>query len=106
MTTDGTVFDGNEGRLVTDRLNPISVSIAAAVTFAALNTLCAAAVSVWPDEVRAFFNSSAHGVDLSTLKSTQPFSLFRFLGGLVGLVVVGLVAGAIFAWTHNQVTRE
>jgi len=67
---------------------------------------CAAAVAIWPDGVLAFFNSFAHGLDLSPVKSTQPFSLFRFLCGLAGLALVGFVSGAIFACTYNLVTRE
>ena len=89
-----------------DKLNPISVGVATAVTFAVLNTLCAAAVAIWPDGVLAFFNSFAHGLDLSAIKSTQPFSLFRFVCGLASLAVVGFVSGAIFAWTNNLAARE
>ena len=96
----------NKGKLVMDKLNPFSVGLATAVTLAVLNTLCAAAVAIWPDGVLAFFNSFAHGLDLSAVKSTQPFSLFRFLCGLAGLALVGFVSGAIFAWTYNLVTRE
>lgn len=89
-----------------DKLSSSSVGLATAVTLAVLNALCAAAVAIWPDGVLAFFNSFAHGLDLSPLKSTQPFSLFRFICGLAGLVLVGFISGAIFAWTHNFVTRE
>jgi len=103
---DGTISVPDEGRLVMDKLNPLSVGLAAAVTFAVLNTLCAVAIAIWPDGVLAFFNSFAHGLDLTPLKSTQPFSLFRFVCGLAGLAIVGFVSGAIFAWTYNLVARE
>lgn len=89
-----------------ETLSPSSVGIAAAITLAVFNALCAVAVAIWPDGVVAFFNSFAHGLDLNPIKSTQPFNLIRFLCGLIGLALVGFIAGAIFAWIYNLVARE
>lgn len=96
----------DKGSLAVDKLSPISAGIAVAATLAVLNTLCAIAVAIWPDGVLAFFNSFAHGLDLNPIKSAQPLSLFRFFCGLIGLGLVGFIAGAIFAWTYNLVARE
>ena len=89
-----------------DKLSPFSVGSATAVTLTIVNALCAVAVALWPDAVLEFFNSFAHGLDLKPLKSTEPLGLGRFLFGLVGLAVVGFVAGAIFAWVYNLVARR
>ena len=89
-----------------DKLNPFSVGLATAVTLASVNALCAAAVALWPDATLDFFNSFAHGLDLKPLKSTEPLALGRFLFGLVGLAVVGFVAGSFFAWTYNLIGRR
>lgn len=89
-----------------NKINAASAGLAVAVTLAVLNTVCAAAVAIWPDGVVAFFNSFAHGLDLTPLKSTQPFSLFRFVCGLAGLAVVGFVSGAMLAFTYNSVNSE
>lgn len=89
-----------------NKISASSVGFATAATLAVLNAVCAVAVAVWPDGVIAFFNSFAHGLDLTPLKSTQPFSLFRFVCGLAGLVLVGIVSGAIFAFAYNSLNGE
>ena len=89
-----------------NRIDPLSAGIATAITLAVLNTVCAAAVAIWPDGAMAFFNSFAHGLDLTPLKSTQPFSLFWFVCGLVELVLVGFASGAIFAYAYNSASSE
>lgn len=89
-----------------NKISVTSVGFATAATLAVINAVCAVAVAVWPDGVIVFFNSFAHGLDLTPLKSTQPFSLFWFVCGLAGLVLVGFASGAIFAFTYNSVTSE
>jgi hypothetical protein len=89
-----------------NRINPLSAGIATAITLAVLNTVCAVAVVIWPDGVLAFVNSIAHGLDLTPLKSTQPFSLYWFVCGLAGLVLVGFASGAIFAFAYNSASSE
>ena len=89
-----------------NRIDTLSAGIATAITLAVLNTVCAAAVAIWPDGVVAFFNSFAHGLDLTPLKSTQPFSLFGFVCGLAGLALIGFASGAIFAFAYNSVKSE
>ncbi|OAV64885.1 hypothetical protein Barb4_03790 [Bacteroidales bacterium Barb4] len=88
------------------RIDPLPAGIATAITLSVLNTVCAAAVAIWPDGVMTFFNSFAHGLDLAPLKSTQPFSLYLFVFGLAGLALVGFTLGAVFAFTYNSATRQ
>jgi hypothetical protein len=47
-----------------------------------------------------------HGLDLNTVRSSAPVTLGRVLYGIVGLAIIGLVAGFVFAWTYNAVTRR
>lgn len=75
--------------------------MATAITLAVINTLCAAVVALWPDATLNVINSFAHGLDLRTVKSTEPFGLGRFLVGLISIGGIGLIAGVIFAWSHN-----
>ena len=89
-----------------DKLNPFTVGLATALTFVVLNTLCAAAVALWPDGTLAVFNSFAHGLDFRAVKSTAPLGLGRFLMGLISIGVIGFFAGAIFAWSHNLLSRR
>jgi hypothetical protein len=82
-----------------DRLNPLSVGLAMAITLVIVNTLCAAAVALWPDGTITVFNSFAHGLDL------EPLGLGRFLLGLISVGVIGFLVGAVFAWSHNLLNR-
>ena len=88
-----------------DRLNPLSVGLAMAITLAIVNILCAAAVALWPDGTITVFNSFAHGLDFRVVKSTEPLGLGRFLLGLISIGVIGFVVGAVFAWSHNLLSR-
>jgi 2TM family of unknown function (DUF5676) len=47
-----------------------------------------------------------HGLDLNAVRSTAPLSLGRVLYGVIGLAVVGFLAGLVFAWTYNAVNRK
>jgi hypothetical protein len=88
-----------------DRLNPLSVGLAMAITLVIVNTLCAAAVALWPDGTITVFNSFAHGLDFRAVKSTEPLGLGRFLLGLISVGVIGFLVGAVFAWSHNLLNR-
>ena len=88
-----------------DRLNPLSVGLAMAITLLIVNILCAAAVALWPDGTITVFNSFAHGLDFRVVKSTEPLGLGRFLLGLISIGVIGFVVGAVFAWSHNLLSR-
>jgi len=106
VTIDGTVCAPNKGKLVMDKLNPLSVGLATAITLVVINTLCAAVVALWPDATLNIINSFAHGLDLRTLKSTEPLDLSRFFVGLISIGAIGFIAGVVFAWSHNLLARR
>jgi hypothetical protein len=89
-----------------DRLNPLSVGLAMAITLAIVNILCAAVVALWPDGSITVFNSFAHGLDFRAVKSTEPLGLGRFLLGLSSISVIGFLVGAVFAWSRNLLNRR
>ena len=89
-----------------DKLNPLSVGLATAITLMVINTLCAAAVALWPDGTITIFNSFAHGLDFRAVKSTEPLHLGRFLLGLISIGVIGFLVGAVFAWSYNLLSRR
>ena len=88
-----------------DEKNPLGTGIGLAVTFAFLSILCAIAFAVAPDATINFFGAFMHGLDLNTVKSAAPLSLGRVLYGVVGLAIIGFLAGLVFAWTYNAVGR-
>ncbi len=89
-----------------DKKNPLSTGIASAVTFALLSILCAIAFMVAPDATIDFFGAFMHGLDLNTARSAAPLSLGRVLYGVIGLAIIGFIAGFVFAWTYNAVSRR
>lgn len=89
-----------------DRKDPLGTGIASAVTFAFLSVLCAIAFAVAPNATINFFGAFMHGLDLNTVRSAAPLSLGRVLYGVVGLGIIGFIAGCVFAWTNNAVSRK
>lgn len=84
-----------------NRLSTLSVGIALGLTLALLSMLCALTFTLWPDATLDFFGAFSHGLDFGTIKSAAPISPGRALYGIVGLGIVGLVAGVVYASIYN-----
>ncbi|MEQ1945439.1 DUF5676 family membrane protein [Mesorhizobium sp. VNQ89] len=84
-----------------NRLSTLSVGIALGLTLALLSMLCALTFALWPDATLDFFGAFSHGLDFGTIKSAAPISPGRALYGIVGLGIVGLVAGVVYASIYN-----
>lgn len=89
-----------------DKVNTLGAGIALAVTFALMSALCAVAFILAPDATIDFFGAFMHGLDLNSVRSAAPISLGRVLYGVIGLSIVGFIAGFVFAWTYNIISRE
>lgn len=87
-------------------MNTLGAGIALAVTLALISALCAVAFLVAPDATLDFFGAFMHGLDLKAVKSVAPISFGRVLYGMIGLSIVGFVAGVVFAWIYNAVRRQ
>jgi hypothetical protein len=88
------------------KVSTLGTGIASAITFAFLSVLCAIAFALWPAATLDFFGAFMHGLDLKTVKSAEPITLGRTLYGIIGLGVVGFVAGAVFAGVYNAASRQ
>jgi hypothetical protein len=86
-----------------NRLSTLSVGVALGATLALMSMLCALAFALWQDATLDFFGAFVHGLDLSTVKSAEPISPGRALYGIVGLGIVGLVTGVVYASIYNVV---
>lgn len=86
-----------------NKLSIPSVGIALGVTLALTSMLCALAFAIWPNATLDFFGAFMHGLDLNAVRSTVPMSLGRVLYGVVGLGIVGLLAGVVYASIYNVV---
>jgi 2TM family of unknown function (DUF5676) len=89
-----------------DKVNTLGAGIALAVTLALISALCAVAFVVAPDATLDFFSAFMHGLDLKSVKALAPLSFGRVLYGIIGLSIVGFVAGFVFAWTYNFINRQ
>jgi hypothetical protein len=88
-----------------EKLGTLSVGIALAITFAFLSGLCALAFALWPDATIDFFGAFMHGLDLKAVRSAAPLSLGRILYGVIGLGLIGFVAGIVFGSVYNAFRR-
>jgi len=88
-----------------EKLGTLSVGIALAITFAFLSGLCALAFALWPDATIDFFGAFMHGLDLKAVRSAAPLSLGRILYGVIGLGLIGFVAGVVFGSVYNAFRR-
>ncbi len=86
-----------------NKLITLSVGIAMGITLALLSMLCALTFALWPNATLDFFSAFTHGLDLGAIKSTAPMSAGRVLYGVVGLGLVGFVAGVVYASIYNAV---
>jgi hypothetical protein len=86
-----------------NKLSTAATGIALAITLAFLSVLCGLAFFFWPDATLDFFAAFMHGVDLKAVRSAAPISLGRALYGVVGLGIIGLLTGVVFAWAYNAV---
>jgi hypothetical protein len=89
-----------------EKKSPLGTGVASSVTFAFLSILCAIAFAAAPDATINFFGAFMHGLDLNTVRSAVPLSLGRVLYGVIGLAIIGFIAGLVFAWTYNAVNRK
>ena len=87
-------------------LNPLTFGLATAITVVIINALWAGVVLLWRDATFYVANSFAHGLDLRSIKSTEPFNARRFLLGTISLGAMGFVAGAVFASSHNLLSNH
>jgi uncharacterized protein DUF5676 len=89
-----------------EKVNSLGAGIALAVTFALLSVLCAIAFVIAPNGTIDFFGAFMHGLDLDSVRSTAPIRFGKVLYGVIGLSIVGFIAGFVFAWTYNLVNRQ
>ena len=89
-----------------DKVNTLGAGVALAVTFALLSALCAVAFVLAPDATIDFFSAFMHGLDLKSVKAATPLSFGRVLYGIIGLSIIGFIAGFVFAWTYNAINRR
>ncbi len=89
-----------------EKLSTVSVGVALGITFAFLSILCAITFALWPDATIGFFNAFTHGLDLNKARTTTPVSFGSVLYGVIGLGIVGFVAGVVFASAYSAFSRS
>lgn len=87
------------------KLNPLRIGITLALSAAAINLVCAAAVYLFPEATIGFVNAWVHGLNLSIIISDKPWALGGVVYGLFGVTLIGFLGGALFAVCYNLTGR-
>ena len=82
--------------------SPLHTGIALAITVGVFYALCALVWALAPGPFLGLMNSLFHGMDFSSMVTTQPFAWAGFAKALLVLSVWALLAGAFFAWLLNR----
>ena len=90
-----------------DNTKPWVTGAAFAVVIAAVYVACAMAVLLFPDGALSFFNTWAHGIDVSVIKRPAADALTAgdWAIGFVTAVIAGFLAGTLYAWARNAFAR-
>ncbi|MBI2128871.1 hypothetical protein HYU07_01395 [Candidatus Woesearchaeota archaeon] len=83
-----------------EKLSVKTTALALAIVGGILSLACAAIIALWPAGSLKFFNAIFHGIDL-TLIAKANVSIGSVVLGLVEVMVIGAIAGALFAWLYN-----
>lgn len=89
-----------------EKLNVKTTALTLAVVGGVLSLACAAVVALWPAGSLKFFNAMFHGIDLATIARFAHLSAGSVLLGLVEVMVIGAIAGALFAWLYNYFSEK
>ncbi|MBI5885688.1 MAG: hypothetical protein HZB85_03795 [Deltaproteobacteria bacterium] len=87
-------------------LNTKVVSLSFALTVVLLYLLCALFVYLSPIGFLAFINTWAHGIDLTGIAASRPFTAADFLIGLVSIFIASFLTGAVFSVIYNRLSGE
>lgn len=89
-----------------NRLDPLKVGAATALTVGIVSIVCAIAVALFPDGTVNFVNSWTHGLDITVLRTNKPMTLGSLALGLFNVTLFGFLVGALFASCSNLVNRS
>lgn len=84
-----------------NKLNPWRAGSATALTAGTISLICALAVYLFPDGMIAFVNAWSHGLDLTLIRSSKPWTWGDFSYGLFGVTLSGFLSGVVFAAFYN-----
>lgn len=85
------------------KLDILHTGSALALTTGTISLVCALAVFLFPDGMIGFVNTWFHGLDLTLIKSSKPWTFGEFAYGLFGATLTGFLSGLVFACCYNLV---
>ena len=88
-----------------ERLNAKTTALTLAIVGGVLSLACAAIIALWPAGSLKLFNAIFHGVDF-TLIAKANVSIGSVILGLVEVMAIGAIAGALFAWLYNYFNEK
>ncbi|MBS3097409.1 hypothetical protein J4209_01290 [Candidatus Woesearchaeota archaeon] len=88
-----------------EKLNIKTIALTLAIVGGIFSLACAAFVALWPGGAVRFFNAMFHGIDMTAIAKTN-ISIGSVVLGLIEVVVVSVIAGALFAWVYNYLNEK
>lgn len=87
-----------------EKLNWKTTALALAAVGGIFSLACAAIIAIWPGAVK-YFGAIFHGIDMTAIAKTN-MSIGSVVLGLIEVMVIAAIAGALFAWVYNHLNEK
>ncbi|MDO8740758.1 MAG: DUF5676 family membrane protein [Candidatus Woesearchaeota archaeon] len=87
-----------------EKLNVKTTALTLAIVGGVLSLACAAIIAIWPGSLK-YLGAIFHGIDLTAIAKTS-VSIGSVILGLIEVVVIGAIVGALFAWLYNYFNEK
>ena len=87
-----------------EKLNVKVVALALAAVGGVISLACAAIIALWPGAVK-YLRAIFHGIDMTAIAKIN-MSIGSVVLGLIEVIVISAIAGALFAWVYNYLNEK
>ncbi len=94
-----------KGGIKMEKLNWKTTALALAAVGGVLSLACAAIIAIWRESALKLLGAMFHGIDMAAIAKID-VSIGSIIAGLVEVVVIGAITGALFAWVYNYLNEK
>ena len=84
-----------------DKLSPKRTAFSLAIVSGIISVVCALLIAIAPQATTKLFGAIFHGIDLTKIASQ--ITLTGAILGTVEVIIIGLIAGWLFAVVYNKI---